>query len=411
MLKISRDWCLALCVVAAGIAYTLPVTAQIPFAAPINTSPFFYACVNNGSGQLRLVNPGEPCRGVETLVHWSLQGPKGATGATGNIGPKGPPGPEGPQGAIGPRGFNGNIGPAGPKGDIGPAGPKGEPGLMGLPGNVGPRGEQGPPGVPGNRGPQGDPGKQGPQGVQGEPGTVPGGRLIGRVIDSCSDQGFQGLVALPGTSSLGWTDANGLFDLRFIISGNYTVAFPTTVDPPVTSVLVMIEDGAITDVGTVKMGKCQVEICANNLDDDHDGLVDEDCGANCFYPTIDCDGICRTYLDNPFNCGACGVVCNVGDLCVSGSCVRPPAQACGPNQLRCDPDALFCNSILIDANNCGGCGNVCPGTACVNGQCMQPTCTDQVKNGEETGVDCGGPQCQPCTAGELLYSPVKGQFR
>jgi hypothetical protein len=42
---------------------------------------------------------------------------------------------------------------------------------------------------------------------------------------------------------------------------------------------------------------------------------------------------------------------------------------------------------------------------------MQPTCTDQVKNGEETGVDCGGPNCQPCAVGELLYSPVKSQFR
>jgi hypothetical protein len=29
-----------------------------------------------------------------------------------------------------------------------------------------------------------------------------------------------------------------------------------------------------------------------------------------------------------------------------------------------------------------------------------PTCTDRIQNGQETGVDCGGPDCQPCVAEE-----------
>lgn len=28
-----------------------------------------------------------------------------------------------------------------------------------------------------------------------------------------------------------------------------------------------------------------------------------------------------------------------------------------------------------------------------------PTCTDGIQNGEETGVDCGGPDCPPCLIG------------
>lgn len=33
---------------------------------------------------------------------------------------------------------------------------------------------------------------------------------------------------------------------------------------------------------------------------------------------------------------------------------------------------------------------------CVGGNNNTPTCTDGIKNGQETGVDCGGPTCPPC---------------
>jgi len=334
-MKVNRDWWLAFGVIAIGIAYTLPVTAQIPFAAPINTSPFFYACVNNGSGQLRLVNPGEPCRGVETLVHWSLQGPKGATGATGNIGPKGPPGPEGPQGAIGPRGFNGNIGPAGPKGDIGPAGPKGEPGLMGLPGNIGPVGPKGDPGLtgaPGNIGPRGfqglpgNIGPQGPTGPQGPPGiALVGGRAVGLVIDSCNMTPYIGFVVIPGSSHVGWTDANGHFDLRQIIPGNYTLAFPYAPAPPDKAVHFDVQEGMTTMLGAILVGACQAanDPCAN--------------GAN----VCDADATCRVTSPSTYTC-----TCNVGFA--------------GDGQ-TCDP----INVCAADINLCGDhgqCINTGPGT-------------------------------------------------
>jgi len=40
------------------------------------------------------------------------------------------------------------------------------------------------------------------------------------------------------------------------------------------------------------------------------------------------------------------------------------------------------------------------GASCLGGPCAgsQPTCTDGIKNGNETGVDCGGPDCDPCPA-------------
>src|SRR5215204_606573 len=107
MVKISRDWCLALGVVAAGAFYSLPVTAQSA-RTPINVSPYFFACVHEKNSQLRLVNPSEACGKNESLVSWNAQGPKGDNG---NTGPQGPKGEQGPVGLIGPRGFPGNIGP------------------------------------------------------------------------------------------------------------------------------------------------------------------------------------------------------------------------------------------------------------------------------------------------------------
>jgi hypothetical protein len=40
----------------------------------------------------------------------------------------------------------------------------------------------------------------------------------------------------------------------------------------------------------------------------------------------------------------------------------------------------------------------CGGSACA--PCaIAPTCTDGIKNGQETGIDCGGPTCGPCSTG------------
>jgi len=35
--------------------------------------------------------------------------------------------------------------------------------------------------------------------------------------------------------------------------------------------------------------------------------------------------------------------------------------------------------------------------------CVTPTCDDGIQNGQETGVDCGGPDCPPCNGGECTY--------
>jgi len=85
-----------------------------------------YACVNNSSGEIKLVGQNATCNGNATLVVWNVAGPQGM------IGPQGPQGPAGPQGPVGPAGATGATGPAGPAGPQGPQGLAGAPGLLGF---------------------------------------------------------------------------------------------------------------------------------------------------------------------------------------------------------------------------------------------------------------------------------------
>jgi plastocyanin len=45
-------------------------------------------------------------------------------------------------------------------------------------------------------------------------------------------------------------------------------------------------------------------------------------------------------------------------------------------------------------------GTDCLDKVCKMGTCQVPTCSDNVKNGQETDVDCGGPSCGPCPLGK-----------
>jgi hypothetical protein len=79
------------------------------------------------------------------------------------------------------------------------------------------------------------------------------------------------------------------------------------------------------------------------------------------------DGICCTYGNGLFN------------LVVNGVSVASGGQ--------------FTNTLALDF--------------CVNGVTSAPTCTDGVKNGQETGIDCGGPSCAPCVSFPTCTDGIK----
>ena len=369
MRHVSRDWVLGLLVTAAGAVFTLPVQAQKPGPSLNTSGPVIRACVQD-SGQLRLIDGGESCRRNEQLVFWNVRGPEG------------PPGPAGKQGP---------------------------------PGNQGPPGDPGKQGPPGNEGPKGDTGDQGPP---GDP--FGGGRVVGFVLESCNMSPYQGLVAIPGISVLAWSDATGHFDLLNVPPGNFTLAFLSTPLPPAKPVRVFTKMGQTVDVGTVLYGACQqqvdpcsqlscglfascevtddnravcicdrgytydgtkcvlaVEVCGNGIDDNGDGKIDEGCAPTCGAGELLCGATCVNTSTDVKNCGGCNLVCDVGSACVSGLC-KAPAPA---------PDGSACQ-VGADCQS----GYCSPGS----NTCKSPTCSDGDKNGTETGIDCGGPSCQPC---------------
>jgi hypothetical protein len=66
------------------------------------------------------------------------------------------------------------------------------------------------------------------------------------------------------------------------------------------------------------------------------------CGGAC------CGGVCTALYRDPRNCGACGHVCAVDEICAGENCCKAPDAVCGS-----------------DAECCG--------FACVNGRCCVPS--------------------------------------
>jgi hypothetical protein len=93
-----------------------------------------------------------------------------------------------------------------------------------------------------------------------------------------------------------------------------------------------------------------------------------------------------------------GDACTTGDSCQAGSCVPGTPVTCAPLDSchvagTCDSSTGVCsNPTAMDGTACTSGGS--PGT-CQTGTCA--TCTDGIKNGNETGVDCGG-SCPACPA-------------
>jgi hypothetical protein len=121
---------------------------------------------------------------------------------------------------------------------------------------------------------------------------------------------------------------------------------------------------------------------------------------SCAQSVIDGDPFClETFWDNFCQ--------DAYDLCVT------PLPTCtdgiqNGNETGVDcggPDCPTCPPTCTDGiQNGDETGVDCGGPDCPT---CPPTCTDGIQNGDETGVDCGGPDCAPCecTTGTIIYLP------
>lgn len=137
----------------------------------------------------------------------------------------------------------------------------------------------------------------------------------------------------------------------------------------------------------------QIEHCVNGKPDLGLGETDVDCGGP------DCHG-----------CGI-GKNCTLQSDCSAGQCLGGSCQepGCANNVQDGDETGIDCGG------SCKGCSDGGPcnaGTDCLSnvcnpyGHCASPTCDDGVLNGDETGRDCGGPVCDGCAAGQPCKLPT-----
>lgn len=152
-------------------------------------------------------------------------------------------------------------------------------------------------------------------------------------------------------------------------------------------------DGSIcTRGGDCVSGACFFEICQAATC--FDGIMnstetDVDCGG----PDPEC-----------FRCRA-GRLCMTPSDCASLMCVahRCESSLCTDEILNGDETDIDCGGRSCQACSSGlSCftGDDCISGVCFGEICQTPSCTDRVRNGDETDVDCGGPHCPACEEGE-----------
>jgi hypothetical protein len=128
--------------------------------------------------------------------------------------------------------------------------------------------------------------------------------------------------------------------------------------------------------------------CLDNMKDGDES--DVDCGGGTC-PVCPNGRMCKTPAD-----------CNSGS-CIGGTCSSPPSQ-CLNNKKDANETDVDCGGGIcppcINTKACNVAGD-CASGVCANHVCSSPTseCLDNVKNGVETDVDCGGGTCQACGNG------------
>lgn len=171
------------------------------------------------------------------------------------------------------------------------------------------------------------------------------------------------------------------------------------------------------DCGGTACNKCALGATCAVADD----CLSATCaGGLCAVPPAVCTDGVRNGTETAVDCGgsvcpkcALGKGCSAGGDCLSatcsgGLCVAPPATCTdgikNGNETDADCGGPTCNKCTL--NKMCSAGSDCASATCTGGLCVAPppTCTDGIKNGSETDADCGGPTCSKCALSKMCIT-------
>jgi len=119
---------------------------------------------------------------------------------------------------------------------------------------------------------------------------------------------------------------------------------------------------------------------------------------------VDCGGSCTAKCALGKMCGTSNANCATGLVCSGGVCAAPTCTDAMKDGMETDlncggPDCAKCadGKVCLVAGDCAS--GVCSGTTAKT--CAVPSCTDTVKNGMETDADCGGACTAKCADGKM----------
>jgi hypothetical protein len=149
--------------------------------------------------------------------------------------------------------------------------------------------------------------------------------------------------------------------------------------------------------------------------DDGNPCMDKQCQAGVLVVTARTNLTCAQgdagsgyCVADPFDaaravCAACSPLvagsCGTGYVCAAGTCVpshcADGAKGSGESDKDCGGSALSGCLPCADGLACGG-PKDCASGVCAAGKCAPPTCMDNLRNEDETDIDCGGKHCGAC---------------